>query len=250
MKTGELHPSHTKKQKKYIDITILLSYNNKWRINHKQKYQTEKNHICIFSCVRACDVGCSFMHTRPRARLFSSAATTTQTTSTGKLSHINDDGSLPTMVDVGHKTVTSRTARARSIVDLPEHVFQALAATSADTDTPGELSGTKGPIITTAIIAGVMGAKKTSELIPFCHPLMIDNCTIDISVDPESKNDRRHLLVDCQVKCKGRTGVEMEALTGATVASLCVYDMCKALSHDIRIKETSLVSKTGGKKDI
>ena len=195
------------------------------------------------------------MLTTNGARLFSSMTTKRNfsqqsAASPGKLSHVNKDGSLPNMVDVGHKAVTKRTARARSIVDLPEHVYQALASTAnADTGSVGELTGAKGPIITTAIIAGVMGAKKTSELIPFCHPLAIDNCAVDISVEPEPKAGRRNVVVDCEVKCTGRTGVEMEALTGATVASLCVYDMCKALSHDILIKETALVSKTGGKRD-
>lgn len=104
--------------------------------------------------------------------------------------------------------------------------------------------GPKGPIFATAIVAGVMGAKRTSELIPFCHPLPIDSCKIDISV-----RDKNVVDVRCTVKVNHKTGVEMEALTGASVAALCIYDMCKALSHRIVVRETRLVEKTGGKSD-
>jgi cyclic pyranopterin phosphate synthase len=90
------------------------------------------------------------------------------------------------------------------------------------------------------------GAKRTSELIPFCHPLPIDTCNVDMSFDP---TDKCRLFVDCTVKTTHKTGVEMEALTGASVAALVVYDMCKALSHDIVIAETKLMSKSGGKRD-
>ena len=152
----------------------------------------------------------------------------------GKLSHV-DDANRPTMVDVGDKTATDRTATARSIVRLPAQVVAALVGEEIETK--------KGPVFATAIIAGVMAAKKTHELIPFCHPLGLDNCKISINVDAD------HAVIDCTCRVHHKTGVEMEALTGASVAALTIYDMCKALSHDIVIGETRLISKTGGKQD-
>lgn len=152
----------------------------------------------------------------------------------GKLSHI-DDGGRPTMVDVGDKVATERTATARSIVQLPPEVLAAL-----DGD---EIVAKKGPVFATAIIAGVMAAKKTHELIPFCHPLGLDSCKIDIAVEGEAA------VIECRCRVHHKTGVEMEALTGASVAALTIYDMCKALSHDIVIGETRLLTKTGGKQD-
>jgi len=151
-----------------------------------------------------------------------------------KLSHI-DDANRPTMVDVGDKAVTRRTATARSIVMLPAEVLAAL-----DGD---EIASKKGPVFATAIIAGVMAAKKTHELIPFCHPLGLDSCKIAIAVDGDQA------IIECRCRVQHKTGVEMEALTGASVAALTVYDMCKALSHDIVIGETRLIEKTGGKQD-
>ena len=151
-----------------------------------------------------------------------------------KLSHI-DDGNRPTMVDVGDKTATRREARARSVVQLPDAVLAAL-----DGD---EINSKKGPVFATAIIAGVMAAKKTHELIPFCHPLGLEDCNISISVEAGSA------VIDCRCRVTHKTGVEMEALTGASVAALTIYDMCKALSHDIVIAETRLMMKTGGKED-
>jgi len=152
----------------------------------------------------------------------------------GKLSHV-DDANRPTMVDVGDKFATDRTATARSIVKLPAEVLAVLAG--------DEIATRKGPVFATAIIAGVMAAKKTHELIPFCHPLALDNCKISIAVDGN------HAVIDCSCRVHHKTGVEMEALTGASVAALTIYDMCKALSHDIVIGETRLLSKTGGKQD-
>jgi cyclic pyranopterin phosphate synthase len=152
----------------------------------------------------------------------------------GKLSHV-DDANRPTMVDVGDKSATDRTATARSIVKLPAQVVAAL-----DGD---EIASKKGPVFATAIIAGVMAAKKTHELIPFCHPLGLDNCKISIVVVGDQA------VIDCSCRVHHKTGVEMEALTGASVAALTIYDMCKALSHDIVIGETRLMSKTGGKQD-
>jgi len=150
------------------------------------------------------------------------------------LSHV-DEKNRPAMVDVGGKAVTVREAHARSVVLLPREVLAALAG--------DEIQSKKGPVFATAIIAGVMAAKKTHELIPFCHPLGLDNCDIAIALD----GDRA--LIDCRCKVTHKTGVEMEALTGASVAALTVYDMCKALSHDIVIAETRLMMKTGGKQD-
>lgn len=152
-----------------------------------------------------------------------------------KLSHVDADN-RPTMVDVSGKVATDREAHARAIVQFPPDV----ASRFAD----GDIRTAKGPVFATAIVAGVMGAKRTHELIPFCHPLGLSNCDIDIHLD-----DDHRAVIDCRCKVHHRTGVEMEALTGATVAALTIYDMCKALSHDIRIVETYLVAKTGGKQD-
>jgi cyclic pyranopterin phosphate synthase len=151
-----------------------------------------------------------------------------------KLSHV-DSGNRPTMVDVSDKLVTEREAFARSVVRLPEEV---LAHVSDD-----EIATKKGPVFATAIIAGVMAAKKTHELIPFCHPLGLDSCKIAIEMSGDTA------VIDCRCKVTHKTGVEMEALTGASVAALTIYDMLKALSHDIVISETRLMAKTGGKQD-
>lgn len=152
----------------------------------------------------------------------------------GKLSHI-DKANRPTMVDVGDKVASDREARARTVVHLPAAVTAALVGE--------EIESKKGPVFATAIIAGVMAAKKTHELIPFCHPLGLENCRITIQI---ADNDA---IIECTCRVHNKTGVEMEALTGSTVAALTIYDMCKALSHDIVIGETRLMSKTGGKQD-
>lgn len=151
------------------------------------------------------------------------------------LTHIDIQGN-PTMVDVAEKQVTKRTATARSIVALPAEVLAYLV--------DGDLLTKKGPVFQTAIIAGIMAAKKTGELIPLCHPLGLDNCNIAISL-----NELSEVVIDCTASITAKTGVEMEALVGASLAALTVYDMCKAMSHDIVIKETKLLSKTGGKRD-
>jgi cyclic pyranopterin phosphate synthase len=137
------------------------------------------------------------------------------------------------MVDVGDKAVTKRTATAQSRVRFPAQVAEALRTQGFNT--------AKGPVFQTAIIAGVMAAKRTHDLIPFCHPLGIENCKIAI----EMEND--DAVIECTVSVHHKTGVEMEALTGASIAALTIYDMCKALSHDIVIAETRLVEKRGGK---
>ena len=152
------------------------------------------------------------------------------------LTHI-DSANQPTMVDISGKAVTRRTARAECRVVLPAPVQAALA--------DGEIRTAKGPVFQTAIIAGTMAAKRTHELIPFCHPLGLDGCRIEITLDAEG-----NAIVACTVRVEHRTGVEMEALTGASVAALTIYDMCKALSHDIVITDLKLVAKTGGKSDI
>ena len=151
-----------------------------------------------------------------------------------KLSHIDADH-RPTMVDVSDKGTTAREAHARTIVRLPDDIAQHIC--------DEEIATQKGPVFATAIIAGVMAAKKTHELIPFCHPIGLDSCKIAIAMDG---NDA---IIDCRCKVIHRTGVEMEALTGASVAALTVYDMLKAMSHDIVISETKLMAKKGGKQD-
>jgi cyclic pyranopterin phosphate synthase len=140
------------------------------------------------------------------------------------------------MVDVGGKEATDRVAVAEARVILPPNVARALRESGHRTK--------KGPVFDTAIIAGVMAAKRTHELIPFCHPLGINNCAVEIEAESGGT-----IVIRCRVSVHHKTGVEMEALTGASVAALTVYDMCKALSHDIRIESVQLVEKTGGKQD-
>jgi len=151
------------------------------------------------------------------------------------LSHIDKDNN-PAMVDVSGKSVTHRTATARSIISLPPEVLEHLSN--------GDLQSKKGPVFQTAIIAGIMAAKKTGDLIPLCHPLGLDNCNIAIGI-----NEAQEVVIDCTASITAKTGVEMEALVGASIAALTIYDMCKAMSHDIVIKETKLIEKTGGKRD-
>jgi len=152
-----------------------------------------------------------------------------------KLTHINDKG-LAAMVDVGRKMPTDRIAKARAIVQVPAQVLKQLE--------DNELKSKKGPVFQTAILAGIMGAKKTGELIPLCHPIGLDNCDLTITL-----NDHKEIVIDCTASIHSKTGVEMEALTGASVAALTIYDMCKAMSHDIVIKEIKLMEKSGGKRD-
>ena len=147
-----------------------------------------------------------------------------------------DSSSRPTMVDVSDKVVTKRTATASARVRFPSEVAEALR--SQQFNTP------KGPVFQTAIIAGTMAAKRTHDLIPFCHPLGIEKCNLVVEMEGDEA------VVLCTVSVHHKTGVEMEALTGASVAALTIYDMCKALSHDIVIAETRLVEKRGGKSDV
>src|SRR6202000_2980422 len=148
------------------------------------------------------------------------------------LTHL-DSKNRPTMVDVGAKEVTHRVAVAEARVRLPRAVALALRKSGHRTK--------KGPVFDTAIVAGVLGAKRTHELIPFCHPLGLESCRIVIDLEGDAA------VIRCTVSVHHKTGVEMEALTGASVAALTVYDMCKALSHDIIIGGVRLLAKDGGK---
>jgi cyclic pyranopterin monophosphate synthase len=152
-----------------------------------------------------------------------------------KLTHL-DAANRPTMVDVGAKTASLREASAEANVKLPPAVARELARTGHRTK--------KGPVFDTAIVAGVMAAKRTHEIIPFCHPLALERCTLDIA---DQKGGRIRIV--CSVAVHHKTGVEMEALMGASAAALTIYDMCKALSHDIEIGPIRLLRKTGGKRD-
>ena len=151
-----------------------------------------------------------------------------------ELTHITDQGN-PTMVDVGDKQVTARKAEAIAEIHFPDDVFEALKKQ--------DWAAAKGAILPTAIIAGTQAAKRTPDLIPFCHPLPIEA----IKIVPEVTG--KGLNIRCTVRVTHKTGVEMEALTGASVAALTVIDMCKALSPAIEIRSVRLVSKTGGKRD-
>jgi cyclic pyranopterin phosphate synthase len=150
-------------------------------------------------------------------------------------SHL-DESNQPAMVDVGGKNPSRREAVAQALVRLPKEVLAQFR--------DGDIAGKKGPVFQTAIIAGIMACKKTSELIPLCHPLALDDCKIRIEL-----NERQEAVIECRVICHQKTGVEMEALTGAAVAALTLYDMCKAFSHNMVIGEVRLLEKTGGKSD-
>ncbi|MCF6214002.1 MAG: cyclic pyranopterin monophosphate synthase MoaC [Flavobacteriaceae bacterium] len=153
-----------------------------------------------------------------------------------KFSHIDKDNQ-PKMVNVGTKKVTKRKATAEALMFLGHEI---IAHFKDD-----ELTTKKGPVFQTAIIAGIQAVKRTSDVIPMCHPLLIDGIDIKIKVI-----DDANINIRCTVSIEGKTGVEMEALTGASVAALTVYDMCKALSQKMVIKEVKLLEKTGGKSDI
>ena len=151
------------------------------------------------------------------------------------LSHFDKSG-RPAMVDVGDKAVTSRSATAGCRVLLGPEILAELRR--------GDFSTKKGSVIQTAVIAATMAVKNTSSVIPLCHPLPINGCRVDIDDD-----GKEALLVRCTVRTEGKTGVEMEALHGASVAALTIYDMCKAMSHDIEIQDLRLHEKRGGKSD-
>ena len=150
--------------------------------------------------------------------------------------HINKHGN-PKMVNVSDKKITKRTATAKATMFLGEEIISNFSNE--------ELITKKGPVFQTAIIAGIQGVKKTSDLIPMCHPLLINGVDITIKII-----DTENIEVHCKVLIEGKTGVEMEALTGANITCLTIYDMCKSISQEMLIKEVKLVEKTGGKSDI
>ena len=139
----------------------------------------------------------------------------------------------PTMVDITGKSANRRTAVAEARMELGAEIIARFQN--------NDLQGPKGPVFQTAIIAGTMAVKKTSELIPFCHPLSVENC--EFQIIPNGTG----VAIRCEVSTTGKTGVEMEAMTGASVAALTVYDMCKAMNKAIRIHDLPIISKTGGK---
>lgn len=150
--------------------------------------------------------------------------------------HIGDKNQ-PKMVNVGAKSITKRSATAVATMFLGTEIISHFEE--------DELVTKKGPVFQTAIIAGIQAVKKTSELIPMCHPLLING--VDIAIDVM---DRTHIKIVCTVHIEGKTGVEMEALTGANIAALTIYDMCKAISQDMVIEQVKLLRKSGGKSDI
>jgi cyclic pyranopterin phosphate synthase len=147
-----------------------------------------------------------------------------------KLTHLDHEG-RPAMVDVGRKTESERTAEALAVVHVGAEVAAAIRAGSVK----------KGDPLATAEVAGIMAAKKTPELIPLCHPLVLDHVAVRCELVEEA------VEIHASAACTGRTGVEMEAMTAAAVAALAVYDMCKGLSRGIVIREIRLLKKTGGR---
>jgi len=151
-----------------------------------------------------------------------------------QFTHIDATGN-PQMVNVSEKRISKRVAKAQAVVQLGKKIVSQMKG--------DELITKKGPVFHTAIIAGVMAAKRTHELIPFCHPLALEDCKINISVK------KNKAIINTEAVITSKTGVEMEALTAASVAALTIYDMCKALSHNIVIEDIKLMEKSGGKKD-
>ena len=150
------------------------------------------------------------------------------------LSHTGTDGN-PKMVDVSEKKPTKRIAKAQAVVNVGKEILALIK--------DQELKTKKGPVFQTAIVAGVMGAKQTPSLIPLCHPIGMEDCQISIKVVEDK------IVINSTAIVYSKTGVEMEALTAASVAALTIYDMCKAISHDIIIEEIKLMEKSGGKSD-
>ena len=150
----------------------------------------------------------------------------------GKLNHFDDSGNA-VMVDVSSKGPTVRTAVARGEIRVTREILEAIQAGTVK----------KGDVLGVARVAGIMAVKRTWELIPLCHPLLLDHCALELDTDAQ----RLTVTAECTVRCTGRTGVEMEALQGVTTALLTVYDMCKALSKTMEIGEIHLEMKSGGK---
>ena len=148
------------------------------------------------------------------------------------LTHFDNEGNA-IMVDVTEKAVTTRTAVAVGKIIVCQKIFDRIKAGSIE----------KGDVLGVARIAGIMGAKKTSELIPLCHPLPLTKCSIDFAMDAANSA----VIAQCTVKTDGKTGVEMEALTGVQITLLTIYDMCKAIDKHMVITDIHLVSKAGGK---
>ena len=149
-----------------------------------------------------------------------------------KLTHFDSKGNA-VMVDVSEKNITQRVAIAKGKIYVNKAVIEAIVNDTVE----------KGDVHGVARVAGIMGVKKTSELIPMCHPLMITKCSIDFNVNEEEN----YIEAVCTAKVNGKTGVEMEALTGVNVALLTIYDMCKAIDKTMEISEVHLAKKTGGK---
>ena len=145
--------------------------------------------------------------------------------------HFNEQGRAK-MVDVGEKPISQRVAVAGARVLVNENTFNLIKS--------GGMK--KGDVLTVAQIAGVMGAKRTPDIIPMCHPILMDGINLDLSLDEE----RLSVEIKAEVRCDGRTGVEMEALSAVSIAALTVYDMCKAVQKDMVITDIRLISKTGG----
>lgn len=148
------------------------------------------------------------------------------------LTHFDDNGNAH-MVDVSEKNETKRVALARGSIKVSKEIMDRIKAGTID----------KGDVLGVARIAGIMGSKATSTLIPMCHPLMINGASIDFEIDDENSE----IIIYGEVKTTGKTGVEMEALTAVSVTALTIYDMCKAIDKAMVIKEIHLVSKKGGK---
>lgn len=148
------------------------------------------------------------------------------------LTHL-DENNRPKMVDVSEKDITKRTAVASGTIFMSENAFNAVKNNTAK----------KGPVLQTAVVAAIMGAKKTSELIPMCHPLMISKVEVEIEEDAAKFS----FTLFVKVKCEGKTGVEMEALSGVSIGLLTIYDMLKAIDKGMRITNIVLESKEGGK---
>ena len=153
----------------------------------------------------------------------------------GELTHFDKDGNA-WMVDVGDKAETDRIAVAGGKIYVNEEVYDAIKNRTAK----------KGDVLGVARVAGIMGAKKTSELIPLCHILMLTKCSVEF----ELCDEERCVTAVCTVKTHGKTGVEMEALTGVNIALLTIYDMCKAMDRGMRISDVCLLKKDGGKSGL
>lgn len=150
---------------------------------------------------------------------------------TKSLTHVNDKGEAH-MVDVGAKADTKRSATARSYIEMRPETLAMIE----------EGTHKKGDVFAVARIAGIQAAKKCSDLIPLCHPLMLTHISVELAVE----RDQQRVRIDATCELAGKTGVEMEALTAASVAALTLYDMCKAVDKHMKIVNTHLLSKTGG----